>query len=211
MKRIVLLLSLLFVLSCGSNPITVSVDGFIGDIKVNGKGITGVGQVLSPGDLIESGKNSACDVLINKKNIIRIGADSKAVLHLTSKDSFIDIEKGWMAGVTGAKFTSEGKYQVKTPTVVAGIRGTSFCLKVENEKSSYFCVCNGTIELKGGDSNEGESVTSAHHTARRFIKGDDGAVSVDENPGMLYHGDEIIEELAGKIDVKVDWETPHSK
>ena len=211
MKRVVLLFSVLFFLSCSSGPITVSVKGFIGDVKVNGKEITGTGQVLIPGDVIESGKNSTCDVLVNKNNIIRIGADSKATLHITSKDSFIAIEKGWMAGVTRSKFTSEGRYSVKTPTVVAGIRGTSFCLKVEDEKNSYFCVCNGTIELKGKGSQEGESVTSAHHMARRFTGNNEGAVSVDENPGMLYHGDETIEEIAGIIGVKVDWETPHGK
>lgn len=209
MKRIVLLLSVLMFLSCGKDSITVAIEGFVGDVKVNGKEITGTGQVLVPGDVIESGKNSTCDVLVNDKNIIRIGADSKAVLHITSKDSFIAIEKGWMAGVTRSKFTSEGKYSVKTPTVVAGIRGTSFCLKVEDEKNSYFCVCNGTIELKGKGSQDGDSVTSAHHMARRFTADKAGVISVDQNPGMLYHGDEIIEELAGKIGVKVDWETPH--
>jgi hypothetical protein len=108
-----------------------------------------------------------------------------------------------MAGVTRKVFTREGRYIVKTPTVTAAIRGTSFCLKVEDLQSAYFCVCNGTINLKGSHEDHGDNVSAKHHAARRY-RVLDGETQIDE-AGMLYHGDKDLEELAKIINEKIDW------
>jgi hypothetical protein len=83
-------------------------------------------------------------------------------------------------------------------------------MKVENPDSTYFCVCNGSIELKEADGKTGDTVVSAHHTARRYIKGKDGKISIEKNPGLLYHDDSGIEKMAKKINVAIDWSQPDS-
>jgi len=152
--------------------------------------------------------DSTCDIIINDKNILRLKPDSKLILRISEKENILQLDKGWMAGVTRKVFTKEGKFLIKTPTVTAAIRGTSFCLKIENEKSSYFCTCNGSIELKGKNSEKTETIEAAHHSARRFLVDKTGALIEDNNPGMLYHTDSGVEEIAKIINETVDWSKP---
>ncbi|HOP65250.1 MAG TPA: FecR family protein [Spirochaetota bacterium] len=209
MKKLTVLFIITFLLSCGSKKeIKTVLSSYSGSVTVNSSAVKGTGMLLKPGDIIETGDTSFCDIMINKKNIIRIKENTRLILHITSRDSFLQIDKGWLAGVTKEKFTTEGKYNVKTPTVVAAVRGTSFCVKVENDKNTYFCVCNGTINLTGSGMDKGEDVTAAHHAATRFTLRSDGSIATDNNPGLLYHGDAGLEELAGVINEKIDWSKP---
>lgn len=97
---------------------------------------------------------------------------------------------------------------IKSPTVVASVRGTSFCVKVESPDKTYFCVCNGSIDLNVDGAASVEKVTAAHHAAKRFTKNKEGKIDIDANPGMLYHNDEGLEALSASIGEKIDWTKP---
>jgi hypothetical protein len=181
---------------------------YTGTVTVNTKAVKEINMVLNQGDAIETMAESTCDIIINEKNILRLKPDTKLTLRLSDKENILQLDKGWLAGVTRKVFTNEGKFTVKTPTVVAAVRGTSFCMKVENEKSTYFCTCNGSIELTGESSSKAETVTAAHHAARRFSIDKTGGLIEDNNPGMLYHTDSGVEELAKIIGETIDWGTP---
>jgi len=209
MRKITILFTIIFFISCGKGgEIKTVITAFSGQVKVNSNSVSNTGIIIKPGDTIETGDRSFCDIKINEKNILRIKDNSRLVLHVTATDSFLKLEKGWLAGVTRAKFTSEGKYKIKTPTVAAAVRGTSFCVKVEDEKNTYFCVCNGTINLAEGEKTGGEDVTASHHSARRYTMESGGNIKTDINPGMLYHTDEGLADLAGVINEKIDWSRP---
>ncbi|HPJ44180.1 MAG TPA: FecR family protein [Spirochaetota bacterium] len=209
MKKITGIFIFVFLISCGkSGEIKTVITAFSGPVKVNSISLTAAGTAIKPGDIIETGDKSFCDIMINEKNILRIKENSRLVLHVTATDSFLKLEKGWLGGITRAKFTEEGKYKINTPTVAAAIRGTSFCVKVEDEKNTYFCVCNGTINLAEAGKESGEDVTASHHAAKRFTRDADGSIKTDSNPGLLYHTDEGVEEMAAMINEKIDWTRP---
>lgn len=209
MKKICLILSLCITLSCAKQvKLDMRILSYTGTVTVNTKAVKEINMVLNQGDAIETMAESTCDIIINEKNILRLKPDTKLTLRLSDKENILQLDKGWLAGVTRKVFTNEGKFTVKTPTVVAAVRGTSFCMKVENEKSTYFCTCNGSIELTGESSNKAETVTAAHHSARRFSIDKTGALIEDNNPGMLYHMDSGVEELAKIIGETIDWNTP---
>lgn len=209
MKKFCILLSFLFIVSCArQTKIDMKILGYTGKVTVNSAPVTGVNMVLNHGDAVETADDSTCDIIINEKNILRLKPDTRLILRISETDNVLQLDKGWMAGVTRKVFTKEGKFMIKTPTVAAAIRGTSFCLKVENEKSSYFCTCNGSIELKGENSGNSETVEAAHHSARRFSLDKSGALIEDNNPGLLYHNDGGVEELARVINEKIDWSKP---
>jgi hypothetical protein len=42
-------------------------------------------------------------------------------------------------------------FLVRTPSAVAGARGTSFFMKVESATSTYVCACNGAMQVLGSD------------------------------------------------------------
>jgi len=209
MKKISLIAALLLICSCSKQvKVDMKILSYTGKVTVNTNAVTGINMILKQGDSIETFDGSTCDIIINEKNILRLKPDSKLKLNFTENGSILQLEKGWLAGVTKKIFTKDGKFIVKTPTVAAAIRGTSFCLKVENEKSSYFCTCNGSIELTGETAGRSERVEAAHHSARRFSIDANGALIEDNNPGLLYHTDSGIEEMAKIINEKVDWSKP---
>lgn len=209
MRKITIMFAFVFFISCGkSGEIKTVLTAFSGQVKLNSNSLTALGTAIKPGDIIETGDKSFCDIMINEKNILRIKENSRLVLHVTETDSFIKLERGWLAGITRAKFTTEGKYRINTPTIAAAVRGTSFCLKVEDEKNTYFCVCNGTINLAESGKDSGEDVTASHHAARRFTREADGSIKTDSNPGLLYHSDKGLEDMAAVINEKIDWSRP---
>jgi len=181
---------------------------YTGTVFVNTNVVKKINMALSQGDAIETRIDSTCDIIINEKNILRLKPDTKLILKISSGESILQLDKGWLAGVTRKVFSKEGKFTIKTPAVTAAVKGTSFCIKVENEKSTYFCTCNGSIELTGVSSSQSETVTAAHHAARRFSIDKSGALIEDNSPGLLYHEDTAIEDMAKKINETIDWNTP---
>ncbi len=209
MNKLCLILILCLTLSCArQTKLEMKILSYTGNVTVNANAVTKINMVINYGDAIETIGNSSCDIIINDKNILRLKPDTKLIIKISDKENILQLDKGWMAGVTRKVFTKEGKFTILTPTVTASVRGTSFCLKVENEKSTYFCTCNGSIELTGEKSSASETVTSSHHAARRFALDKSGALIEDNNPGMLYHADNGVEEMAKVIGETIDWSKP---
>lgn len=209
MKKAAILLAFVMVVSCAkkkeeTSEIRAGILLYAGSVKLNSNALTASGVPVKYGDVIETGDKSFCEIIVNDKNIIKLGEKTELVFRLSEKDNFLELKKGWMSGVTKKIFTKEQTFLIKSPTAVASVRGTSFCTKVENPDSTYFCVCNGKIELKKSDGTSAEMVENAHHGSRRFKKVN-GALVIDKNAGLLYHDDKGIEELAKKINVAVDW------
>lgn len=167
------------------------------------------GTLLQYGDVIKTSDNGICRIQIGDKNVLHIGKSSELVFNISDKGNELLLNKGWLGGVTRKIFTTESKYFVKTPTVVASIRGTSFCIVASSADKSYFCVCNGSINLRGSSMEKGEDVTAAHHKGLWFQKDKTGNVIIKE-AGLLYHDDKGIEELAASIQERIDWTKPDS-
>ena len=206
MKNIAFILIIGLTVSCAKQvKVDMKILSYTGKITVNSNAVTEINMSIKQGDAIETIGESTCDIIINDKNILRLKPDTKLTINISDKENILKLDKGWLAGVTRKAFTRDGKFLIKTPTVAAAVRGTSFCLKVENEKNTYFCTCNGSIELTGEKSSRSETVEAAHHAARRFSIDKTGGLIEDNNPGMLYHTDSGIEEIAKVIGETVDW------
>jgi len=165
------------------------------------------GVSLHYGDVIKTGDDGICRIQIGDRNVLQIGKSSELVFNISDTGNELLLNQGWLGGVTRKIFTSGGKYLVKTPTVVASIRGTSFCVVATSAEKSYFCVCNGSINLMGSSMEKGEDVTAAHHKGLWFKKDKNGNVVVKE-AGLLFHDDKGIEELAASINQTIDWTKP---
>lgn len=211
MKKFLVPLIVVFIFSVSYgkvSPLKVTIMNYIGNVSVNGKAVSAVGQPIRYGDMIKTESVSMCDILINEKNIIRLGENTKLVFKVSGKDNQLILESGYLAAITRKAFAKGGTYMVRTTAVTAAVRGTSFCTKIESDKSVYFCVCNGKIDLVSAGSKSKETVKSAHHSARRYIKLSDGSINIDKNPGLLYHDDSKLEKMASLIDEQVDWTKP---
>jgi hypothetical protein len=216
MKQVlmVIIISMFFLSGCAKDSkvtqmaVSAKISALSGDVSVNGIKITTPGKEIIFGDRIIAGDNSFCEIIVNEKNIFKLGAKSAVVYQISDTSNVLLLETGWFAGISRKLFTKNGEYLIKSPTAVASIRGTSFCAKVENPENTYFCVCNGAIDLKGEEGKSAEKVTAAHHAARRFTKAKDGKIITNTNPGMLYHTDAGLEAMSKSIGEKIDWSKP---
>ncbi len=201
MRLIILFLTGLLLVSCGKSEIETVLNSFSGDVLINSNMRAQAGMKIKAGDVISVGENSFCIIVINEKNVIRLNSGSLFRFNADSRHNILELEKGWMSGVFRKKFTKNGIFRIKTPTVTASVRGTSVCTRVEKPDSTYFCVCNGAVSLSSEDV---EKLESAHHSAIRFVKKQSSIIKT--RPGLLYHDDKTLEDLAAVIGEKMDWE-----
>lgn len=198
----------LIINSCGKKTedkgVTGKVIQFVGKATINGQKID-LNKPVKYGDVIETGDDGTCHIQVGEKSLFMLNKNTKLVFNISKDRNELTLEKGWFAGITRKVFSAKGKYILKTPTVIAAIRGTSYCVKVENPKSTYFCVCNGTIGLEGSGEEKSTDVSAAHHSAKRFEMNEKGKLVIDKTVGMLYHTDENLEKLASIISEKIDW------
>lgn len=170
-----------------------------GVVTVNGEPVD-FGAIVNSSDVVETGEASYCEILLGSHNVIRLEAETVMVFNLA--EGVLDLEQGGLAAVFGklSEFFGGDELQVRTPAVAAGIRGTVFYVRDEGG-STYFCLCNGKLRLKGA----GEPLTAetTHHYAYRF----DGETRrlVPESPGLLYHDDAFMESVAERVNYQIPW------
>jgi hypothetical protein len=209
LHRGVSLVMALFVLSVGAAFAQSSAAGQIeyleGDVQLNGA-FADIGAQVEVGDIVRTGRNGFAEVVFNRRNIFRIGPDTRATLRLSESRPGIDLDRGSVTAVFERLQRIGGNnpsFEIRTPTAVGGVRGTSFFVKVEGPNSTYVCACNGTLQVPlQGSTNL--NITGTHHRAYRFVKNERGESDVSTAP-LEHHGDEDLESLAEKINHEIPW------
>jgi hypothetical protein len=208
-RRGVALVVALLVLSVGAafgqSSATGQIEYLEGDVEVNGAFVD-IGTQVEVGDIVRTGSDGFAEVVFNRRNIFRIGPDTRATLRLTGSRPSIDLDRGSVTAVFERLQRIGGNnpsFEIRTPTAVGGVRGTSFFVKVEGPNSTYVCACNGTLQvpLQGSTSL---NITGTHHRAYRFVKNERGEADVS-TAALEHHGDEDLESLAEKIDHEIPW------
>lgn len=172
-----------------------------GEVAVNGAPAAVNGKI-EYGDTIITGLKSWCRIVIDERNIIKVGPDSLMVYRLRKDDGRLELRRGYMAAVL-KNLKNVNEFRVTTPTVAAGIRGTALCVAAESPDKTYACVCNGRIGFLPEGAKEEKLVAAAHHQAAHYVR-EKGKIVV-KDAGMLFHTDKDIEAMAAEIGVAVDW------
>jgi len=160
-------------ISCGKeepvqstvNEFLFKIQFFVGDVKIlRGDAEISVnqGDQLNIADTIITGSKSSIDILYGSSGIIRINENSNvsiaSIADDKNSDTVMNMEKGKVfAAFTKLKGT---KFNVKTPTVVASVRGTSFSL-VSDKSGAKVAVLKGTVTaepVKDGNIIEDKAV-----------------------------------------------------
>jgi len=161
-----------------------------------------IGDAIRSSDTITTGEDSYCEVVFGKANIFRLDENTSTRINWTQSD--IKLEKGAISAVFTKldKFLNGDKdFTVTSPANVAGVRGTVFFIKVEDDNNTYLCICNGALTIGGAESDL--DISSDHHKAYRFTKLGNNVTT--ENAGLLYHDDEKMDSVADKIGYTVPW------
>lgn len=175
-----------------------------GDVRINGAPAD-FGQRVEVGDFVQTGETGAVDIVFDNANVFRLGSNTVAVVNIGRSRQEVDLRVGTFSAVFDRVRTLSGRgtFDVRTPTAVGGVRGTSFFIRVIDGETTYVCTCNGALEITPGGA-ESFLERAAEHSAYYFRRADDGTVSV-ERAADLFHDNESLNRLADTIDVTIPW------
>ena len=153
---------------------------------------------IEEGDLIRTGATAYAEILLDDGSQVRIEENTEVTL----KELYADTEKDIVVSTISLwfgrlfmnikKFThSESRFDVKTPTMVAGVRGTDFIVETTNSEQTDVGVFDGVVAVGGLDS-EGKFIkeseillTKGHQT--KVMKHKRPATSIKLKPKMLAY------------------------
>ena len=176
-----------------------------GDVTLNGAPAS-VGDDVQPGATITTAADAVCQVVFNRKNIVHMAGGTVLTFDPKVLSQGATLQKGAVAMVLrglGPFQPGELRFRVRTANAVAGVRGTCFFIKVEDENNTFICCCNGTLHLEGDGGAFTQNLASSHHEELRVTRSASG-LSVAAAP-LLYHTDADVEAIAARIDEKIDW------
>ncbi|MCE9499424.1 MAG: FecR domain-containing protein [Leptospira sp.] len=110
------------------------------------------GQLISEGDTIETDANSTVIVEFGNAASIEVQSNSIFRISKTGKDMEFFQKKGntWLSS---SKLLKDQSVSLKTPTTVAGVRGTKF-YTYEIGDIVGTCFCEGKVEMTNTASNK---------------------------------------------------------
>lgn len=139
-----------------------------GDIKVSSKsGKTEpakIGTKVTEGDTVQSGHDSRAKIVMTDKNVLNISPDSKMTIEKyqnngDTKNVELKVEFGKVRASVEQKYDGDkSKFNVRTPTAVAGVRGTDFMMgynsqtRVSEIVTFSGMVAVGQVGIGGGVS-----------------------------------------------------------
>ncbi len=121
----------------------------IGDVSLNNMDAT-INAIVRESDVIKTGKSSFCDIKIGQ-SIIRI--KEKSIVTFSELFHKNGLEKTSLAMNIGKvlckpkKLLKSERFLVKTPTAVAGVRGTKFVVQADKRKNTMIKVFGGKVKI----------------------------------------------------------------
>lgn len=164
-----------------------------GQVYVNGRQAVS-GDPVSAEDLVETGPGSQVDIEMRDYSIFHLRENGSVLVGDILSSPSVSVKRGWFLMIVKKGTPLE----VRTPTVLAGIRGTVIFFNVLEERPEYFCTCNGSIELVNPFSGALIRTVKSRYHAAYYLSGTRGAVELAK-AGLLYHTDEDILRMAGRF------------
>ncbi len=120
-----------------------------GQVTIDGKAAA-IGDPVPFGATVATAAQSLCEIEFNTKNVIRLGESTTFVFNPGNLQQGSTLKKGTIALVLKNISTLAGaaRFTVRTPSTVAGVRGTTFFINAIDEKTTYVCSCNGSVHVE---------------------------------------------------------------
>tara|TARA_B110001454_G_scaffold64823_1_gene62985 strand:- start:35090 stop:35755 length:666 start_codon:yes stop_codon:yes gene_type:complete len=151
-----------------------------GKVKVVSSGSdknAAVGMDVAEGDKLTTGAESTAKIVTVDRNVIVVGEKSEIVFEKfqheddRKKAVVLDLKEGSVRSSIKEKYEQkEEYYHIKTPTSVAGVRGTDFYVEYDvAAKENVICTFEGKVSYKPNESKMGFLVE-----AGKFIRHKEG-------------------------------------
>lgn len=126
-----------------------------GDVVLNRDGeeeYLNIGDSVSQSDLIKTEENGYCEIQLGDIAVIRMDANSILQIQTLINNSDgsrigVDLERGTVLCKV-KKLLDDDSFQVKTNTVVCGVRGTQFSVSSDQAADTLLAVKEGAVAVK---------------------------------------------------------------
>ncbi len=112
------------------------------------------GAALAAGWQIKTGPDSEALLLWPKGHAVKIFSLSSMTISSASSDdksekTQLDIGKGRIFSKINKLSSKDSSFTVKTPTAIAGVRGTEFMIEIQEDNSSKITLLEGQLDVIG--------------------------------------------------------------
>ena len=132
---------------------------FQGEVMIQEKGQTSWQAAkeelfLFEGDKVRTKEKSSAEITFDYENIVELSEDSLLKIQKikiredNSKESLLKLEMGRVLAEIETIPFPLSKFEIRTPTAVAGARGTGFMVEIKDEKT-LIAVFKGKVEVRG--------------------------------------------------------------
>jgi hypothetical protein len=149
-----------------------------------------VGLDVLEGDKLTTGPESTVKIVTVDRNVIVVGEKSELVFEKfkhedeNKKAVILDLKEGSVRSSIKKKYDQkEEYYHIKTPTAVAGVRGTDFYVEHNvASKENVICTFEGKVSYKPDESQTGFLVEAGKFI--RHKKGEDVKIITAKAPWL---------------------------
>jgi len=180
MKKVLIMLLVLIVSSLNATQNIKS----SGEVLINGKKLA-KNQKIKFGDFIQTKSKSKVVFNIGKSAFLA-NSNSKFSVKKVGSTQILNVIAG---GALAVFEHGDGKHEVQTPNMTAGIRGTGVFAKVKDGKT-YFCTCYGETQLENTHNHYAKKLKATHHNMVWVTK-----TKIKPVDKMIDHNDEELREL----------------
>ncbi|WP_206956499.1 FecR domain-containing protein [Trinickia acidisoli] len=139
------------------------------------------GRTLGEDDMVSTGANGFATLELEDGSLVSLTPNSSIVLSILRKmaltgieDRVIELERGEVTNeVTHAKHPDD-RFEVRTPSIVAGVRGTHFRVN-ETPSMTAVEVLDGTVAVGADDASRGKADRKAD--VQRFVGAGQGSAT----------------------------------
>ena len=146
---------------------------------------------LNAGNILNTESKSLAGIALDDSKIVTIDELSSAQFDQSGKKLDINLTKGSLFFEVTKKLDSDESFDIRTSTMVVGIRGTSGYVTVDDAGHEALIITDGSVEVKGTNPTTGETktvVVNAGQRVRTYLYNDR---SVDS---IMFEVDELTEE-----------------
>lgn len=145
--KTVLVFAFLFVLQCAKAPEGAIISQVRGtaSVEIQGKSEPAtVGKKVNAGDVIITEKDSEVDLQIAGGGAFRVLNASRITVGALAQKSEINVQKGGLL-LGLKKMKADEEFTVRSPTALAGVRGTSFSFSADR---NTIAVLTGSVQVE---------------------------------------------------------------
>jgi ferric-dicitrate binding protein FerR (iron transport regulator) len=119
-----------------------------------------IGTALEERDLVRTGASATMIIQLSERSNLKLRADTTVRMSDMGSEPEVRLDSGGLFAQVAERL--RGRFEVRTPSVVAGVRGTQFFVAygrtIEEKPDLWLCVNEGRVEVRVREAGQSRIV-----------------------------------------------------